>query len=371
MKHSKTTLIIALMTLTLMARAEHRHEVDTVALRHALSVADSLERQHNILYALTWYEEAMRIAPIPQTKRKVASCQYRRGHYKDCIELLSTIEPDSVGYEDMKALFNCYLQLSASDSVLAWGNRILDIQPYEGDVVAKLAHYNNNRERPDSALLYTTAYYERDSTNIFVNRQQAFALYKNGSFKEALHEYLRLQAMGDRNESLYYYMGLCYVQTDSAMQAFNAFKEAAQLGDFKNANIVAQLGMSAIDIGLANEGIDYINRAITLMEPDKRVMHALVSSIAEGYFNKRDYAQCIKYLKQCVEYDSESPYVLFRIAQAYGKMDNWQKEKEYYKLFIEKAEKMPSTEILVRYIGYARESILHIDEENFFKGVKE
>lgn len=343
---------------------------DTVqTVRLLLEKGDAYDKQFDTYHALLCYDAALQQDSASHIVRKVAQAQYKRGYYQACIQTLERLDRDSVAHQDMKLRYNCFSNLNIVDSALYWGKTIAEKYPYDSDIIVKLAHHYNTVEQPDSALYYTQNYMIKDSTNIFVNRQQAFATFQKGEYSEALHEYLKLLSLNDHTASVYYYTGLCYARCDSLEQAYNNLLKSAELHQFKHPHVLSQLGIVCIELGITQDGIEYIQSAISLLQPSDKLMFTLKNTLATGYFKKRKYAECAQYLKECMAHDKSSVYTAYRLAQVYGLMNNSALESRYYQEFIRKAEEKEDVhESLKNLIESARKRVREIKEENFFKG---
>lgn len=341
----------------------------TARLCELLEKGDDYDRKYDTYNAFLCYDAALQLDSSSHIVRKVAMSQYKRGYYHACAQILGKLNRDSINHQDMRLKYNCFSNLEIVDSALYWGKTIAEKYPYDSDIIVKLAHHYNSVEQPDSALYYTQNYREKDSTNIFVNRQQAFAFYQKGKYSEAQNEYRKLLSLNDKTASVYYYMGLCYAKCDSMGLAYDNLLEAAKLYQFNQPHILSQLGIVCIDLGMSEEGIVYIQKAISLLQPKDNLMFTLTNSIANGYFKKHKYAECVKYLKESMKYNEGSIYTLYRLAQVYGLMGNTAQENRYYQEFIKKAEsKEKVRESLKNLIEYAKDRVRNIKEENFFKG---
>lgn len=369
MREKALFLVLCAMGLTANVYGKHAAPPDTLSLRELLSKGEEYEKQYDTYHALLCYEAALRLDSALSTVRKVAQCRYKRGHYRDCIRTLAVLDKDSVNHQDMRMRYNCYSSLDSRDSAVYWGNAISESYPYDSEVIARMASHYNAMELPDSALRYTQRYKERDSTNIFVNRQQAFAFYQKGAYADALDEYRKLLSMKDDEASVYYYAGLCYAKCDSVEQAYDHLLKAARLQEFNNPHVVSQLGVVCIDYGLPDEGIAYIQKAMSLFKPNEQLMFTLTNTLAGAYFKKHKYDECVQYLKEALAYNENSVYTLYKLAQVYGVMENTPLESTYYRRFVEKAEKKEDVRVsLSKFIESAKERIKEIREEEFFQG---
>jgi tetratricopeptide (TPR) repeat protein len=232
---------------------------------------------------------------------------------------------DSVSHRDLRLKYDCYDNLSMPDSALAYGRIIADKYIYDSENIANIAGYFNSIDQSDSALIYTKRYLDVDSTNMFVNRQHAYAYYNGKKFQKAMEEYARLINMGDSSLFTTFRMGLCCNGCDSLEKAFPYFLKAGKLSNFQNPNILTQLGKSCIVVGRVDDGIEYLSQALSTAYRSLDVLFILNSSLADGYFNKHDYRLTISHLKQALTYNNASYATLFKLGQAY-ELNNQMKE---------------------------------------------
>ena len=360
-------LLTSLCLTSMSAQAEH----NASDIKSLIYEADSCRQSNNLYRALKLYEEAYAQAPSPLLMRRIIQCHYDRGGYQRCIALYDTISPDSIVTSDLKMKFLCFSNIAQMDSAIHYGRMANIADPHDCKIVSKLASHYNKTQQPDSALHIANLYCLYDSTNIFVNRQKAHSLYLMEDYEEALHEYKRLKRDEDINESTLYYLALCYAKSDSLYQAYENYKKAAEIGHYENPHIMAQLGIVATELGLAIEGVDYIEQSIEMMQPDEKLMYALTKTLAKGYFDCRQYDKAIASMKQSLKYPDSDIYTYYRIAQAYGMKKELKSEREYYQKFVDKAQKEPSpTPTLKERIEYANERINKITETLFFQGEK-
>lgn len=366
----RTVILILLGTGSLGKTLASDSIPQSAQWENLLHKGDSCELLSDTYHALQYYQEALALLPLPPAIRKTAQCQYNRGHYEDCLRTLDLLRKDSIGHQDMKLQYNCYINLNHKDSILSLGNDILEKYPYDSKVTETLAQYYNTSELPDSALHYTQKYKQKDSTNIFVNRQQAFAFYQKQEYARALEEYRQLVALNDSSTSTIYYSGLCYAQCDSLLPAYKCLLKAAERHKFNHPNILSQLGIVCVEIGIPS-GVEYLQKAIELIKPEDKLLFNLTNTLAEGYLKIRKYDECVKCLKECQTYDSSTPNTVFRLAQAYGLMGNTKMEKQAYQQFIRMAEQeKDSGSSWNTLIEDAKRRIRMIQEEEFFQDGK-
>lgn len=329
---------------------------------------DSLEKSFDYYGALYWYKQSLENNYRLLYIRKIAQCYMKRGQYELSKHFLNKIPADSLTQMDLRFKYNLHRQTSEKDSMLLIGKRIVDEYPFDSEIIASLASTYNMQEEPDSALSVTEKYVSNDSTNIFINRQRAFSYYLKKEYEKALTLYQKLLQAQDNSSETYYYAGLCYAQMDSLNQAYDNLVQANHIKE-KNPYILSQLGLIGIKLGFKDDGIKYIQEAMTLLQPDTTLMFTLNDAISDAYFSRHKYQESIYYLNQCLDIDPSSLFSIYKIARTYGILKDSKNEKAYYLRFINSVDSMKNevTETMKRLYKEAQNRLQAIKEEEFFK----
>ena len=301
---------------------------------------DSCMEAHDTFHALMYYGEAAANDSSAALQRKVARCHYMRGDYRRCVDMMLPVAGpggDSLTLEQMRCLLDCYRKLDDNDGQMTWGRAILRRCPMDGETTAAVAAIYNTDDRylPSSARVLTNDYLERDSTCIPVLRQNADAQFLMQSFDAAVAVYRKLLALGDSSYNVVYSLGMSYMQTRQDSLARQWLLKAAEMKQMKDAGCLYRLGMVCIDMGNVDEGIEYLNIAYNLMQPDGRVV----------YIVKR-YAWL-----EALKRNNKSMATIFNVAQTYGLVGQHDKEKRFYRSFLSMAalaESTPSLDEMVK-----------------------
>lgn len=297
--------------------------------------ADTYLNDYNVAGAIPLYEKALKLKSNPDVIRNLSKCYYSRGYYRQSLNTINCMPADSINHHDLRLKYDCYDKLSLSDSALACSRIIANRYLYDSENIANIAGYFNSIEKSDSALFYTTLYRSLDSTNLFVNRQQAYAYYNVKNFRDGMRGYSKLIDMGDSTLYTCFRMGLCCNGCDSLTKAYPYFLRAAKLSNFQNPNILTQLGKSCITVGLVNEGIHYLELALTSAYASLDVLYILNSSIADGYIKIHDYHAAIIFLKVALTYSKSTYLTKFKIAQTYELDKDFVNAKQTYKSLLD------------------------------------
>lgn len=253
----------------------------------AEALGDSCVEAHDTFHALQYYGEAMAADSSAALQRKVARCHYMRGDYRRCIDtMLPVAGPggDSLTLEQMRYMFECYKMLADNDGQMTWGRAILRRCPMDGEMTAAVAAIYNTDDRylPSSASSLTNSFLEKDSTCIPVLRQNADAKFLMQSFDAAITVYNKLLALGDSSYNVVYSLGMSYMQVKEDSLARKWLLRAAEMKDMKDAGCLYRLGMVCIELDSLAEGIEYLDLAYSLMQPDGRVVYIVKRASARG-----------------------------------------------------------------------------------------
>lgn len=331
------------------------------------NMGDSLENRYNYKEALEWYKKSYDLNQNLNSVRRIAQCLMKRGQYEQSMCYFNLIPSDSLIHSDFRFKYNLYTKISNVDSLFVLGKEILNKYPYDGDILANLTSMYNKMEMPDSALYYINQYILNDSTNIFVNRQLAFSYFLKKEYLNALNVYNKLQSLHDVNAQTYYYSGLCYAQLDSLNQAYDNLYMANEK-EKENPVILSQLGLISVKLGFKEDGIKYIEDAISLYMPDDNLMFNLYDAVSDAYFSRHKYNDCIEGLNRCLQLNSSYFYTYYKIARTYGAMKDRKKEKLYYNKFIKMVESSSEVSETMKYfVDEAKRRLEHIKEDEFFR----
>lgn len=308
---------------------------------------DSCRDAFDLFHAADFYRQAQRLNNSLEIRRKSAELCYKTGNYAQCIAIIRTITPDSLSHADQRLLYFSYSRHSQPDSMIVEGERIVREYPYDSEITADLSGFYNKGGGAARARMLLTSYYAKDSSNIVINKQLGYACYQTKDYAQALHLFDKIRAAGDHSYNICYLTGMTYYLTDSLTLAYKYLKEAATLKEFKNAESLCRLGIVCIDLGSIKgqdskyiyDGLKYIKTAIELTQPQPQLMFSLYNKIAEGNMKLSEYNQTLDALQQCLVYNPDHAATYYKMAQVYSVLHNPKKERDYYRQFLDLAEK--------------------------------
>jgi tetratricopeptide (TPR) repeat protein len=338
-----TLIIFILLIAVLPMKAQYSKLMNT---------ADSLLDEHDNFHAMQLYEQACKLNNNANVMRRIAECYFQRADYKNCVNTLNKISlfnSDSLDHEALREMVFSYKFLANPSAQLVWGLQLIERYPFDAEVVALVASlYLNevNMYLPSNAYRITKAYFDKDSTNILVTRKYADSYFFMQEFDNAAKVYHYLLSLGDSTYNVFYSLGMCYDQTKNLPLAREYLTKAAKINEFNNAGCLYRLGIVCVDMGKVDEGIDYLNKAQELLEPDPTIMFIIKRALGEGFYKKKEWQSAIYAWKDAVKYNSNSSTTYYNLAQAYNVVGEHNSEKECYKAFLSMVKKEKANDAL-------------------------
>ncbi|MBQ8155806.1 MAG: tetratricopeptide repeat protein [Prevotella sp.] len=343
MKQILTVIILALLTITPVrgeVLAKKIVEPVTDSLTIFIQAGDSCMQQYNTFGALKYFKEAFARCDSSLTRIKLADCYYKRANYRKTSELLKNIPTDSLSHEAFRQLCYSYQKQGDTDSYVYWTGHLVSLYPMDGEMVAGLTLAHAKQEQAFKGIECGKAYFEKDSTNILVNRALADAYFIDRQFDKAVTMYERLLHQGDSTFNTLYSAGMCYTRIDSLNKAYNCLLPAFYLSQMQHSGCAYRLGAVSIDLHSYEEGLRYLDIALQLMQPDTTTMKAITLSQGEGYYLTKQYDKAVESWKHHLEYNPASIATYYNIASAYYYLlPDGKQAKAYLEKFLDLARK--------------------------------
>ena len=371
-------LINIVLLLTIVSKAE-----DIDSLKIYIEAGDSCMKQYNTFEALKYYQRAYELGkaiagkqakdtlklPIeyldqmPEEKAekiidqliagavnsatapyyisaKLADCYYKRGNYLQCSELLKNTPEDSLSHDAFRQLAYSYQNQGDNGSYVYWTGRLVEHFPMDGEMVAGLTLGLSRDNQAWKGIECGLEYFQKDSTNILVNRAIADAYFMDRQFDNAVRMYERLLQLGDSTFNTLYSAGLSYSMIKELDRAYPYLRNAFFLSQMQHANCAWRLGVVCVDTKRYEEGVRYLELATQLLLPDTTTMKAITLSKGEAYYLTEHYDKAVDAWKEHLAYNPSSIATYYNIASAYYYyLPNGQLAKTYYEKFLNLARK--------------------------------
>ena len=284
---------------------------------------------------------AVNSASVPYyISAKLADCYYKRGNYFQCSELLKNTPEDSLSHDAFRQLAYSYQNQGDNGSYVYWTGRLVEHFPMDGEMVAGLTLGLSRDNQAWKGIECGLEYFQKDSTNILVNRAIADAYFMDRQFDKAVNMYERLLQQGDSTFNTLYSAGLSYSMIKELDRAYPYLRNAFFLSQMQHANCAWRLGVVCVDTKRYEEGVRYLELATQLLLPDTTTMKAITLSKGEAYYLTEHYDKAVDAWKEHLAYNPSSIATYYNIASAYYYyLPNGQLAKTYYEKFLNLARK--------------------------------
>lgn len=357
----------------------NRHK-EGIALLESLIQQDSLNKRHYIkladFHSLTGNNNAAinnYLKAIDEEKPnqfllfRIASLQFQDNKVQQAINTLDWAMSVDTIQRNLRLQAKCYQSLDSTQTAIKLYNTAVKRDSTDAYAVVGLSQLFIDEGIPKAAIYYTDKYLQFDSTNVAVNRINAQAYFLNNQHREALEKYTALTLNGDSITNTLYYQGLCYMNCDSILQAYTNFVFVNKRARGQNPNIMGYLGITSLEMNYIDEGIDLLNKAISLSQPSSTQMDLLYTNLAKGYSQKENAKMQIAALKKSYEYVRRAQ-TLYAIACVYDSSKDVNNAEKYYTLFIKELDNFPQLTTSVKKMkSGAQERLEYYKQERFFK----
>lgn len=348
--------------------------------RAIIEMAECYKLLGNFTKALDCYEKVLQSNPANKYARLqqinlLCSLERFKTGKSACDELMKS---DS-SVVSKRLLAQCYEGLAKSDSAINCYNAILRTTPEDYLSVARLANLYIKINKLESAIKCTENYREKDTTNLFVNKQNALAYCLNGDYPIAVKRYEYLVNQGDSSHLTCHYLGICYYATEDFFAAHD-FLSIALKNDPKNINLLYYMARACAKTSWKKQGVEYMNQAIELTIPSDTTLTRLYIGLADCYKLAGMPQKQIEALQEQYKYDSKNTKLLYQVGALYqDALKNNKKAEHYLEIYlktkpkenIEKTAQLNNKgEIEVGEAAYYNATIKRLEQirkEQFFK----
>lgn len=331
MRHS-VAIIFWLFTIGVQGQTKSLHIADSLFSAFNYSAAASLYTQ------LQWGNDSVAVF------RRLAQCYHKQGDYQSESRTLLRIPTDSLTHNDMRQLYYSHSNTQDSVAMETWGRRILQLYPYDADIITSVAADLMQQNKVDSARQLTKHYLEADTTNFYVLRQYAYSCYLLGDYAEAQRAYLKLYRKGWKGFEVNFILGICYSEMNDANNAYSHLVRANQMKNGRNILVLKMLAKNCMKLGMPKESAGYMEQAIELSVPDSVTLSGMYNSLAEAFFYLHDYEHAIAAFQKASKFQPTNALTYYNIAQMYSGLKDPAGMANYYKLFLKHSSTLKDTE---------------------------
>ena len=291
---------------------------DTAHTRAFIEAADCCRKLAQNNQALKYYEQAIALAP----KNKYARIQYitlllSLEKYQEALKESSLmIETDSSAII-LHLQAQCFEGMKQVLPAIECYNKIQGKYPSDYLSAAKLSVLYVTNSFFDEAIEVTEKYRQIDSTNIAINRLNALAYCLKKDYPNAIQRYKHLFDQGDNAFQTCFYLGISYYAIDRYYEAHTPL-EAALKQEPENIDVLYYLGRICAKTSWKKQGVEYLEKAISLAIPKDSVLSRLYTGMTDCYKMAHMYQKQIGSIQERYKkYDRENHKLLYEIAYIY------------------------------------------------------
>lgn len=334
-------------------------------IRVMLDLAECCKLAGRFSESLKCYEQALTLDPknkYAQLQQITLLCiteQYAKAR-QACREVMKEDETTPI----LRLMAQAQEGMMQKDSTLYYYRTIVEKEPQDYLSVAKLANLHIELNEPKEAIHITERYREKDSVNMYVNRQNAQAYCLDKNYLKAIDRYERLVERGDSTRMTCYYLGMSYYAIEDYYGAHD-FLRIAYKYDPKNINVLYYLGRACAKTSWKKEGVGMLNEAINLSIPSDSTMINLYNGLVDccklaGMFKEQAEAY-----KELYKYNPQKHTLLYNIGSVYHDyLKDEKNAQRYLEMFMKTRPKTSNS------AAQMEDGTLVLNESNYYNAAE-
>lgn len=317
----------------------------------------------------TALEPVLKLADIFRRKREYSSAIH---YYQKAV----TQNPENFYYH--KQLAFCFSKIDFPLGAIFSYKTAIMLNPNDLSMYMQLANVLNSEKMFSESIDYCNWGLQINPDNIQLIKIKAYAHYLNRDFDSAVVHFSKLLETGDTSYFNLKYRGLAFFEKKEFNEAVQDLELAYSINN-QDAELAFYLGSALGRSDQSKEGMQYLDRSLTLLSPSPNELSNLYSEMALIYQNEEEYEKALDLLKKAYKAEA-NPLLSFKMAQLYDYfLNNKKMAINYYDGYLQMSNK-PDTliqddSVIIRnsftsdslVIQNARERIRVLNEELFFE----
>ena len=282
---------------------------------------------------------------------------YRKSNYKEANRIytrLIKIEQSSYYYH-MKG--RCAARMDSLDNAVYYYKLAHNKDPRNIEVILELSRNLFSQDSLDSAFNYIQEGILYDRKNRHLHRLKADILYKKKEYTFATLSFLDAIVFGDNSVDGLKKMGFCYFSDKNYLKSKATFELSLTLDD-KDPVILYYLGICCRQLNEIGNAQHYLNKALTLLQPD--YMNDLYLVRADCFYEEKEYIEAIKNFRKALEKSKNKQVVYYSLANVYY---DYYKDRNIPLIYYKKAL---LNEISPEITNFIKQRIQELTQDVFF-----
>ena len=251
--------------------------------RYMIEAASVCKLKQDYQQALVYYEKAFkRDSSNKYLLIEKANCEFLTEQYLPALnDFHDFYLKDSLNVYVVKCMGSCFTKLGLYDQAIELYVKALKIHPYDDEAVLSLARLYQKIKDYKAGIQITESFREKDSANKAINSLNAMLYFSNKETEIAVERFKSCLEKGDSSKFVYKNLGIAYFTISEFDSAKIHLEKAYQL-DSEDVNVLHLLGISCYESFYKELGIKYLEKAITLYEPEERNIAMVYKNFSEA-----------------------------------------------------------------------------------------
>lgn len=297
------------------------------------------------------------------------------GDYALAVDSLNEkVKTDSLHIEYLSLLGEFYYQMDSLKASINAMEKLITINPHDQKNLHKLAGIYIKNKDFEQATELCDRVLVKDSLNKKFNRIKGIAAFNNANFEIAAPCFQLLMDQGDSSAFVLKHLGISEFK-NKRFDFSREFLLSAYQRDSTDLEINYYLGKAYLNSPTPQEGLFYLNRVDSLMQPDPKIISSLYYDKQSIYSATGQYHEALKCYELAYQYNPRPEYIFYIASLYQHKLNNSRKALEYFEQFLALLPPKPESEyrndgnqVTVSLRKLAESNIVALKEEMFFKG---
>ena len=212
----------------------------------------------------------------------------------------------------------------------------------------------------DTALYFINTALDLEPTNLIIVEERANINYRKGHYFRAKNDFQKLIDSKQVKLEIYFKTGVCYLQMRQPQKALEILTDVYSK-DSSNYLYAEYLGILYNKLDQKKKAEYYLNKSISLLQPDDLTLASIYRQLANIYFDSSEKTKMDKAIHQFYLHSSDI-YLLYNIARKYDKQAKTSLALEYYQRLSRRSNFPKSREF-----EYVKNRIQILKEDLFFE----
>jgi tetratricopeptide (TPR) repeat protein len=276
------------------------------------------------------------LSPNVFVKTEMANILYSTDQFDLAEEIYQDLlKKDSLNVFLLRNIGKSYEKMSIFDSAMVYYEKTMHLNPYDFHSAYPLCNLYVRKKAYQKAIDVSEKYLKLDSTDILMKRMNAYLYLLKKDYKTSLSCFKNCYGNKDTSVFTIKYLGVSYFKLNIYDTA-KMYLERAFHKDTMDAQTCNFLGISCAQSYWKKLGIEYLKRAILLINPDPVYLSGIYTNLAEACNGYSKYDDALAAFLKAYELTPADTLLPYRIAKQY---DRWMNNKElaikYYSLFLQ------------------------------------